>query len=85
VPLAPSQAAKKAEALRHKAMQRTPTRGHLSAGEGSVGSGLGRLLASAKHKLSLPHGSGDVERAAGSAGGVHMARTTSAEEAQSGF
>ena len=50
-----------------------------------MSSGLGRLLASAKHKLSLPHGSGDLERAAGSAGGVHMARTTSAEEAQGGL
>lgn len=76
VPLKPKDAAKKAEALRHKAMQSTQPQG---SGLEVHHSGLGRLLDNVKTKLRLPLvGGGDVERAGA---GADMQRTASADEA----
>ncbi|KAL4857919.1 ATP-binding cassette sub-family G member 2 [Chlorella vulgaris] len=86
VPQRPKEAAKKAEALRRKAMQSQAAARQGRALGGEQGSGtLSRIISSARTKLHVPaafggSGSGDVERA-GSGGSSHMERAASAEDA----
>lgn len=79
MPLSAKEAEKKAEALRRKALQSDARAGADGLGE-HHGSGLSKLLASAKHKLHLGPTGVDMEHAgSGGAGVVSRSRSLEGE------